>query len=132
FLYSFLLLLSLSFLVEILELNWEADINPETTFQKIGMLLGFCVFGPFIEELLFRGYLLTRMNEILNGRLQIVTVIIVSLLFSTIHLQYDIYQMIIIFILSAFLCLMKLKTGNLWMPVIVHIMNNIIAFSAYL
>lgn len=93
------------------------------TIHGIGGMLLFGVIGaPFVEELFFRGYLLT----ILQGRGNLFALIVSSLIFGLIHLQpaYMLYLSVTGFVLGF----AYLRTRNLLVPMTIHALNNFIAF----
>lgn len=87
-----------------------------------GILLFGAIGAPFFEELFFRGYLLS----ILKGRGELFALIVSSLLFGLIHLQpaYILQLSFVGFILG----LSYLRTKNLLVPIIIHSVNNFLAF----
>jgi uncharacterized protein len=54
-------------------------------------------------------------------------VIITSLLWAAIHLQYDLYGIATIFVGGIFLGWVRLKTDSIWLCIILHGMMNLIA-----
>jgi len=109
----------------------DLDFRPDFTFSnhlQIGFaFLSMALYVPLLEEIIFRGYLLTRLNEIFGNKLQLLSVIIVSVIFAFSHIYYPMSALVFIFFMSVFLCVMKLKTGNLWLAVIFHMINNLLA-----
>ncbi len=83
-------------------------------------------FPAVFEEMLFRGVLqnlLTRWTK-----KPVLAIVIVSLLFSLIHASY--YLFIPRFILGYALGLMFYYTKNIWINIIAHFINNLLALSA--
>lgn len=107
--------------------NLEFDLNLSGAEKyKFLLILGVGIVGPFFEEVLFRGFLLTRINEITNSKYHWLTLLVVSLLFTLPHFQYNFYQLLIIFCLGLYFSFVKWKTGNLWIPIIIHSLNNVV------
>lgn len=90
-------------------------------------LLTLFLVAPITEEVIFRGFLLNA--AIGYGKTaQWLAVIISSLLFSAVHMQYHSVQtFIFIFIIGIILCLARIKTRSLLAPIVLHSLNNIVA-----
>jgi membrane protease YdiL (CAAX protease family) len=85
----------------------------------IGVLVAFLVVG-FYEELMFRGYVLQRLNE-RAGRAA--SIIVSSLIFAVFHganPQADLFGILNTALIGAVLCALYFRTGSLWMPVGFH------------
>lgn len=85
-----------------------------SSLSAFWFLLIFCIFGPIVEELFFRGLLYNFYKK--KGILT--AVILSSVFFSIFH--YDLYRIILIFIMGVFLALLYEITQCFWIPVIVH------------
>ena len=88
------------------------------------------VLAPLAEELLFRGYLYTKLRKITSVK---VSVIITSLTFGLAHLaigsenlQWNV--VLDTFVLSIFSCLLREYTGAVWASVVLHAIKNSLAF----
>jgi uncharacterized protein len=89
-----------------------------------GMLL--IVVAPFAEEVFFRGFLYQAFRNsfgVLPGAL------LSALIFGAIHLEF--FKLVQLAILGVILALLFEKTRSLWSPIILHAVNNSLAF-AYL
>jgi membrane protease YdiL (CAAX protease family) len=92
----------------------------------LAIMTGIFVIGiaPPVEELFFRGFLYqslrTRMGP-LGGA------ILSGLIFGAVHLKLD--YLVPLAILGTLLCFLFQKTGSLWPCILVHALNNAIAFS---
>lgn len=112
-------------------LPWfNADQIQDTGFSQINQrfeyILAFItlvVIAPLAEEILFRGYLFSKLKKYVPIWLSI---IIVSLVFGVLHgawnLAFD------TFALSVILCLLREFTGSLWASILLHMIKNGIAF----
>ncbi|HSG67511.1 MAG TPA: CPBP family intramembrane glutamic endopeptidase [Bacteroidales bacterium] len=89
-------------------------------------MLMIAVLPALGEEFLFRGVLLRLFRE-WTGRVHL-AVIISALLFSALHLQF--YGFIPRFILGLILGYLFVWTRSIWVPVIVHFVNNGVAVTA--
>lgn len=83
--------------------------------------------GPLVEELLFRGVLLSA----LLGRLPVGwSVVISALLFSIVHLpsmQWQWYALPDLALLALGLAWLRLRSGSLWPAILAHGVNNLLA-----
>lgn len=81
--------------------------------------------APFAEEFLFRGFLFEGIKHTRMG--SVGAVVICALLWSAVHLQYDLIDMSVVFLGGLFLGIVKLRTGTLWVPIILHFIWNLVA-----
>jgi membrane protease YdiL (CAAX protease family) len=89
------------------------------------ILLGACVFPALGEELLFRGVLsrgLIAWHGVMAGS------IFASVLFGLMHLVPA--QAVATIVIGLVLQLVFLCTRSLWAPILLHLLNNAMAFSA--
>ncbi len=108
--------------------NKEAQAKQLTeVFLKTNTISGLLVniiivaIVPAIgEELLFRGVLLKLLNQITKNIH--VAVILSAVIFSAIHLQF--YGFLPRMVLGMVLGYLFVFTGNLWVPIFVHFLNN--------
>jgi len=107
-------------------------ITAETYNKKILLVIGLVFFAPFMEELLFRGFLLKRMSDLLSPKTQWLAILITAVLFAGLHYQYDLIAMVYILAVGIFLGIMKLKTDNLWFPLSFHVLGNMYASLPFL
>ena len=102
----------------------ELRIQMSSKLGAICIILSICVCAPILEECLFRGLLY---NYFIKTRLSVVgAVIIPSLVFSAIHLQYgSLFTFVTLFFGGILLGVVRCKTQNLLYPMIVHSIYNI-------
>jgi uncharacterized protein len=128
----FLFWIGISFLyiglIEILSSHFEIFKNDFTdqvirsADSKLFLLITAGFIAPIFEEVFFRGFLFKNIE---NSRLGSVgAVIITSLLFAVIHIQYDLYVMSVLIPVGFILGLSRLKTQSLFVPIAIHIINN--------
>lgn len=79
------------------------------------------VMAPIVEELLFRGYLLTRLTQSVSTR---GAVIASSAVFAVMHINYPPLTMAVIFCLGVALAKIRLKTKSIWPSVALHMAWN--------
>jgi membrane protease YdiL (CAAX protease family) len=130
---GFLILVGLSFaLISLLFPSFNANqpqVNEFTSPKTSGALrvsfLALVVIPPFIEEIVFRGFIfpaLTKSWGVIGGA------IITSLLFAVAHWQLNISLYTLI--LSLLLCMLYYKLRSLWPGIFIHMINNYLAFMA--
>lgn len=91
---------------------------PSNNFQYILLGINICLVGPIAEEFIFRGLLLKRLAEKTNI---VASAIITNLIFGLFHSDIIGASMF-----GFILTLLFLKTDNLLVPIISHILNNTI------
>lgn len=97
---------------------------PSVGIEMAMAFLLLVVIAPFVEELLFRGYLFGKLRG--SGVPFWLTALVVSLLFGIAHLQWNVG--VDTFALSLVMCATREITGSLWPSVLMHMMKNGIAF----
>jgi membrane protease YdiL (CAAX protease family) len=92
------------------------------------------VISPFLEEVLFRGFVMTELLAIWpRHRAMAIT----SLLFTAIHFPFWLshgginpgmfVNSIGVFVFSLVACWLLAKTGSIWPPTLAHILNNVVS-----
>lgn len=97
--------------------------NLHNSFEYILALITLVVITPIAEEVLFRGYLYSKIKKYLPIWL---TIIIISVLFGALHGAWNLA--IDTFALSVMACILRETTDNLWAPILLHATKNGIAF----
>lgn len=92
-------------------------------YEYVLAFLTLVVIAPLAEEIIFRGYLYTKIRA-RSG--VIVSTILVSLTFSLLHLQPNV--IVVTFALSLVLCALREYTGGIWASTILHATKNAIAY----
>ncbi len=105
---------------------------------NVGMLVALLAaswtLAALGEEIVFRGYIQTRIRDILGSQLAgvLVAVLLSSVLFSLIHTEQGSIGVIITFFDALFFSYLRLRYGdNLWAPVLAHGFNNTIGMLAF-
>jgi len=92
-------------------------------YEYVLAFITLVIIAPVAEEVLFRGYLLGKLVKIVPIWVAILST---SLLFGFVHgawnLAFD------TFALSVILSMMRIRTGSLWTPILIHMTKNAIAF----
>ncbi len=95
------------------------------TNNKWAFFAVIIIAAPIFEELFFRGFFLSGLK---NSFVKPSGAIIISAaIWAAIHIQYDLYTIFIIFILGIILGIAYLKTGSLFLVMVLHTTVNIIA-----
>ena len=106
------------------------QISPPEEFIKLmkatPFILNFLMVvigAPIVEELLFRGFLLSQLKTSklgING-----SIVLTSLIWTSIHLQYDLLLLIPIFFLGLLLGYLMHKYNSLYLVIFVHALHNL-------
>ncbi|MDO9592411.1 MAG: type II CAAX endopeptidase family protein, partial [Erysipelotrichaceae bacterium] len=86
------------------------------------ILLTVGIIAPIAEELLFRGLVFHMFNRHMNIK---IALIVQGLLFGAFHM--NLVQGLYASVLGIVLGITYLLTGTLWIPIIIHIVNNSVA-----
>lgn len=108
------------------DINQSQDIGFSNLMHRFEYILAFIalvIFAPIAEEIIFRGFLFGKLKKYAPIWLAIV---ITSILFGLVHGQWAVA--IDTFSLSVVLCGLRLLTGNIWAPILLHMAKNGIAY----
>lgn len=97
----------------------------ETAFFTPLLWLALVVAAPLYEEILFRGFLFRGIQHSRLGPAG--AIVITSLLWAPLHLQYDLFGVVSIFVGGFVLGLARLRTGSIYTPILMHAFNNLLA-----
>jgi len=92
-------------------------------YEYILAFITLVVIAPIAEEVLFRGYLYSRLKSFLPIWAAILAT---SILFGAIHGSWNLA--IDVFFLSIISCILREITGSLWASILLHMLKNGIAF----
>jgi membrane protease YdiL (CAAX protease family) len=123
---SALLVFAASALLPGFDANQAQDVGFEGLNQRYELVLAFItlvILAPFAEEVLFRGYLFGKLQRYVPIW---VAIVVTSLLFGAIHGAWNLA--LDTFALSVILCMLRVSTGSLWAPILLHMTKNGIAF----
>lgn len=123
---SALLTAAATYLLPFIDQSQLQDTGFSNISSQAELFLAFIVLvvvAPVAEEVLFRGYLLSRLRRYLPVWL---AVILTSLLFGLVHFQWNVG--LDVFALSLALCWLRIQTGSLWPSILLHSLKNGIAF----
>lgn len=83
------------------------------------------ICAPWGEELFFRGFLFKGwLHSVLGGW---GTILLTSLIWAVIHLQYDVYGVATVFVGGLLLGYARLRSGSLYPPILMHTLMNVLA-----
>lgn len=131
--YAIWLLASLVFLVSWEGLNvaldqpgsdWMTDTYETAEYTPL-IWITFVIAAPLIEELFFRGFLFEGLRDSWMG--PIGAVLVTSVGWAAIHMQYELFQIVMIGVLGVLLGIAKLKTRSLYITLAMHSLHNLIA-----
>ncbi len=116
----------------VFSLLWKVAVNPpeEKVLEQIGTgVLSAaltCVVAPIGEEFLFRGYIFTALR---NWRGPWTAAVITGLLFGLVHVgSAPLLDLVPLAALGFGLCLLYRRTGSLYPCIVLHSLNNSVAF----
>jgi membrane protease YdiL (CAAX protease family) len=107
-----------------------APLIGNTFFLVMSLLVSWTLAG-FGEELVFRGYLMNRVADLVGSNRSgwLISLIVVSILFGITHFYQGISGIIVITLHGLLLGALYLATGrNLWVPIIAHGLNDTVGF----
>ena len=107
------------------------DVSQFADLQgNLGMLAGFLLLTWTLaavgEEIVYRGYLQTRITDILGPNLIgiVVAVGMSSVLFGLAHTEQGLIGVVVTFLDALFFSFLRLRYRTLWAPVLAHGFSN--------
>lgn len=85
------------------------------------LILGVVILGPLFEELLLRGLLFGSLRHIADEHISIA---VSAGVFALMHLQYSLPVMLLILPMGVALGYARVRSGSIWVPVLIHMLNN--------
>ena len=104
--------------------DFMADIVASTVLPPL-LWVALIVAAPAFEELFFRGFLIAGLRQGSVGDAG--AIILSSLAWASIHIQYGLYEIGTIFVFGAVLGLARVGSRSLWVPVAMHMTANLVA-----
>lgn len=89
------------------------------------LLFAFSVAAPMSEEVLARGFLLRGWSASFLGVSG--AIILSSLVWTAVHLQYDLYFLAEVFSIGLWFGYMRHRANSLWLTIVLHALNNLTA-----
>ena len=89
------------------------------------------VLAAFCEETAFRGYLLTRLNDLLGpGRLRLaIAVVVSSALFGMLHTEQGVVGVVAAAMAGVVFSALRYRCRSLWAPVLAHGFDDTLGFT---
>lgn len=87
--------------------------------------IALIVAAPLFEEVLFRGFLFEGFQHSKLG--PIGTILLTSLGWTVLHLQYGVYELGTIFVLGILFGVARLQTTSIYPPLVMHALFNLFA-----
>jgi uncharacterized protein len=88
------------------------------------LLLGVGIMAPVFEEFMLRGLLLGSMRHLYEEH---IAVAITAGVFTLMHLQYNVQIMLLILPMGVLLGYARTRSGSIWVPIVIHVLNNSIS-----
>jgi len=85
------------------------------------LAIGVGLMAPLFEEFLLRGLLLGSIRHITDAHSAIA---LTAGVFTLMHLQYNWTVMLLILPLGITLGYARVRSGSIWVPVLLHMINN--------
>ena len=110
--------------------DFMSDLIRSATFATL-LWLAIVVAAPVFEELFFRGFLMEGLRRGALGDAG--AIVLTSLAWASIHIQYGLYEIGTIFVFGLALGLARIGSRSLWVPIAMHMLANLVAtLEAYL
>ncbi|HEY3297147.1 MAG TPA: CPBP family intramembrane glutamic endopeptidase [Armatimonadota bacterium] len=104
--------------------QFEIDLYRSGVSPLLAWIL-LIVTAPITEEIVFRGFLLEGFRRSRMGNIG--AVVVTAIMWGSLHLQYDIYNVGIIVATGLLLGAVRLKSRSLWPCIAMHSLMNLIA-----
>jgi membrane protease YdiL (CAAX protease family) len=113
------------------DLSGFADVEGNLLLLLVFVALSWTL-AALVEELAFRGYLLTRVREALGaGRwATVVAVLASSLLFGSVHREQGAVGVLVVSLDAVAFGVLRLRYRTVWASILAHGFNNTIGFVA--
>jgi membrane protease YdiL (CAAX protease family) len=113
------------------DLSEMADVEGSVGLLLVFLLLSWTI-AAFGEELVYRGYLPTRLTDVLgSGTAGVVTAVVgSSVLFGLAHTEQGLVGVVVTFLDALFLSALRLHYRTVWASILAHGFNNTIGLVA--
>ena len=104
---------------------WQLEIrrSAQADGSLIWLWLAIVVAGPIGEEILFRGFMFRGFVH--APRDAIPSIVLISLIWSLTHVQYDWFTIAEIFVFGVLLGLVRWSTGSTTLTILLHMVSNL-------
>jgi uncharacterized protein len=109
-----------------------ADVQGDVGLMLLLLALGWTL-GALAEEVAFRGYLLTRMRDLLGPRVPatVAAVLASSLLFGIAHSEQGVVGVVMVSLDAVLFCAVRLVYDTVWASVLLHGWINTVGVLAF-
>lgn len=128
--YWLLIFIGLMFISELLTFSLGKPLVPEfvtTLYSSTDSLfllwIAIVIAAPIFEELFFRGFITTGLSSTFMG--PIGAIVLSSIAWAAIHIQYDLYLITTIFVFGLVLGYVRLKTNSVLLTIGLHSFMNL-------
>jgi len=103
------------------------DLSPTLKDYGFPLLFGLFLTGTFVEEILYRGYIIERVTELTGRRWLAGT--ISWLTFTLVHLRFfGLGPMLEVAVIAVILVMLYTRAKSIWPAIIVHGISDVIGF----
>ena len=85
--------------------------------------LTFVIVAPVAEEIMFRGFLFR--GWVTSERSAIPAILVISVLFAAIHVQYDWFGILQVFFIGLLLAVARWRSGSTLLTILMHLLTNL-------
>jgi membrane protease YdiL (CAAX protease family) len=114
------------------------DVSDFADLQgDLGLLVAYLLLGwtlaAFVEELAFRGYLFTRLTDVLGTATPgvVAALLLSSALFALLHTEQGLVGAVVAGVDAAAYGVLRIARGTLWAPILAHGFVDTIGFVTY-
>lgn len=114
------------------------DVSDFADLQgDLGLLVAYLLLGwtlaAFVEELAFRGYLFTRLTDVLGTATPgvVAALLLSSALFALLHTEQGLVGAVVAGVDAAVYGVLRIARGTLWAPILAHGFVDTIGFVTY-
>jgi membrane protease YdiL (CAAX protease family) len=114
------------------DLSGFADLEGNVGVLGVMLALGWTL-GAFVEELAYRGYLLTRLVQAGGGgrTAVVIGVLLSSMLFGVAHSEQGAIGVLVVSLDAVVFSVVRLRYRTVWASVLVHGFNNTLGFLTF-
>lgn len=98
-----------------------------STSHLLWLYIGVGLMAPLFEEFLLRGLLFGSIRHMVDEH---GTVALTAGVFTLMHMQYDVAVMLLILPMGVVLGYARSRSGSIWVPVVLHMANNLVSVAA--
>jgi membrane protease YdiL (CAAX protease family) len=98
-----------------------------SSVHPVLLFLALVFAAPMFEEIFCRGFIIGALES--GGVSAFSAAVVSSLAWSALHVQYDLYNIVTIFLMGMLLAAARTKTGSLVPCLVMHSLANVIAFT---